>query len=52
MPAGLIEGAETIVLYTVMLVIPAQAEVLFWAMAALVVVTVLQRVVWAMRGLR
>jgi phosphatidylglycerophosphate synthase len=52
MPAGLVEGAETIVLYTVMLVIPAQAEVLFWAMAALVVVTVLQRVVWAMRGLR
>lgn len=52
MPAGLVEGAETIVFYTVMLVFRAEAAVLFWVMAALVVVTVLQRVMWAARAMR
>ncbi len=47
MPSGLIEGAEKIVLFTVMLAIPAQAPVTFGLMAFLVVVTVLQRVAWA-----
>lgn len=52
MPAGLVEGAETIVLYTLMLVLPGQALVLFWVMAVLVALTVLQRVAWARRSLR
>jgi len=52
MPTGLIEGTETIVLYAAMLVFHRHAEVLFFAMAALVFVTALARVVWAGRALR
>lgn len=51
MPAGLIEGAETVVLYTLMLAAPAWAAALFWAMAAAVAVTVAQRLVWGLRNL-
>ena len=51
MPSGLIEGAETIVLFTVMLALPAQAEALFLAMATLVTLTIGQRVLWAVRSL-
>lgn len=51
MPGGLIEGTETVVLYTVMLAAPDWALGLFWAMAAAVAVTVLQRVAWAVRTL-
>ncbi|CAB4542626.1 MAG: CDP-alcohol phosphatidyltransferase family protein [Actinobacteria bacterium] len=51
MPAGLVEGAETIVLVSAMLAFPRQATVLFSVMAALVAVTVVQRVVWAWRSL-
>lgn len=51
MPTGLVEGAETIVLFSLVLALPAQARALFWVMAALVAVTVVQRVVWASRSL-
>ena len=51
MPSGLIEGAETIVLFTIMLAFPAGAEVLFFVMAALVAATIGQRIVWAARSL-
>jgi phosphatidylglycerophosphate synthase len=52
MPAGLIEGTETIVLYSLLLATPGWA--VWWAglMAVLVVVTVAQRVWWARRHLR
>ena len=49
MPAGLIEGAETIVLFSLMLALPDQALASFWVMAMLVAVTILQRVGWASR---
>ena len=52
MPVGLIEGAETIVLYTAMLLLPSHAVVLFSLMAALVGGTIAQRLVWAARTLR
>ena len=52
MPVGLIEGAETIVLFAVMLAWPGGAQVVCWVMAALVVVTVVQRLAWAARALR
>ena len=52
MPMGLVEGAETIVLFAVMLAWPGSAQVVCWVMAALVVVTVVQRLVWAARTLR
>jgi len=51
MPAGLIEGAETIVIFTLMLAFPDRATELFVVMAALVAVTIGQRVVWAVRNL-
>jgi phosphatidylglycerophosphate synthase len=51
MPSGLVEGTETIVLFSLMLALPTQALVLFWAMATLVAITVVQRVVWAWRSI-
>lgn len=51
MPAGLIEGAETIVFYTLFLLLPGAIVPLFWLMAALVLVTAGQRVAWAARQL-
>lgn len=47
MPTGLIEGAETIVFYSLFLLFPAAIIPLFGLMAALVVVTIGQRLVWA-----
>jgi phosphatidylglycerophosphate synthase len=51
MPVGLVEGAETIVLFVLMLSFPDQAIWWFAVMAGLVAVTVIQRVVWAVRNL-
>lgn len=52
MPTGLVEGAETVALYTAMLVIPGWLPGWFWVMAGFVALTVVQRVVWAARHLR
>lgn len=52
MPTGLIEGTETIALFVAVLAWPSAATVLFGAMAALVTVTVGQRLWWAARALR
>ncbi len=52
MPVGLVEGAETIVLFAVMLAWPGGAQVVCWVMAILVAATVVQRVAWAARALR
>jgi hypothetical protein len=52
MPPGLVEGAETIALYAVLLALPTHALVLFWVMTGLVTITIVQRVVWATRSLR
>jgi phosphatidylglycerophosphate synthase len=51
MPPALVEGAETIVLFSLFLAFPALASWIFAAMAALVTVNVLQRAVWAWRAL-
>ncbi len=51
MPAGLVEGAETMLLFSAMLLFPGLAMVLFLTMAGLVAVTVAQRVVWAVQHL-
>jgi len=51
MPAGLVEGAETIVFFVIMLALPHRAGELFVAMAVLVAITVAQRVMWAKRHL-
>lgn len=52
MPAGIVEGAETVMFYTLFLLLPGAAIMLFWIMAALVLVTVGQRLVWAARHLQ
>jgi len=51
MPGGLIEGAETIIFYTLFLLLPTYAALLFLVMAVLVLVTAAQRVAWAARHL-
>ena len=50
-PAGLIEGAETIAFYTLFFLLPGYVGPLFVLMAALVVLTAAQRVWWAWRHL-
>lgn len=51
MPPGLVEGAETVVIFAIALALPAWSVGLMWAMAAAVIVGVGQRVVWAAREL-
>ena len=47
MPTGLIEGAETILFYSLFFLLPAYIAWLFGIMALLVLTTALQRVIWA-----
>jgi len=47
MPVGLIEGAETVLFYTLFFLLPAYVPWLFGIMATLVFVTAGQRVWWA-----
>ncbi len=49
MPSGLVEGTETVVFYTMFLIVPSALVPLFGLMAALVVFTAGQRVTWAIR---
>jgi phosphatidylglycerophosphate synthase len=51
MPAGIIGGTETIIFYTAFIVFPAYLAWLFSLMSLLIVVTILQRLVWAARHL-
>lgn len=50
-PTGLIEGAETVIFYSLFFLLPGQVVWLFGAMAVLVGVTIVQRVAWAWRAL-
>ncbi len=52
MPTGLIEGAETILFYTLFYLLPDYIAILFTAMALLVLFTASQRVWWAYRNLQ
>lgn len=51
MPVGLVEGSETIVLFTGFIILPALRAELFRAMSLLLAVTVVQRLLWAVRNL-
>jgi phosphatidylglycerophosphate synthase len=51
LPAGLIEGAETVVLFAVALALPALAPWTLGATAGLVLATAAQRVLWGARRL-
>ena len=47
MLTGLIEGAETVVFYTIFFLFPGDLPLLFGVFGLLVVVTIIQRIVWA-----
>lgn len=51
MPGGIVTGTETIVFYALFLLFPGNLAPLFLVMAALVVVTALQRLIWAWHNL-
>lgn len=51
MTGGLIEGAETIIFFSLFLLFPGAMVPLFIGLALLVAATVLQRLVWAIRHL-
>ena len=51
MPPALVEGAETIVVFTLFLVVPSCAPQIFTAMAVAVTIGVVQRALWAARNL-
>lgn len=51
MPAGLIAGTETVVFYCVFIVFADQLVFLFATMGILIMVTVIQRLVWATQNL-
>ena len=51
MPQGLIGGSETVIMYTIWLLVPGYIASLMSVMAALVGLTILQRIVWASRNL-
>ncbi len=50
-PPGLVEGAETMILFTLFLLFPGRLAMLFWITSALVLVTAAQRMTWAARNL-
>ncbi|MCA9874220.1 MAG: CDP-alcohol phosphatidyltransferase family protein [Anaerolineales bacterium] len=52
MPVGLIGGTETIVFYALFILFPGWYLWLFALLAALVVLTIFQRLVWAYRRIR
>jgi phosphatidylglycerophosphate synthase len=51
MPGGLVEGTETVLFYTAMLLFPTIFGALSLTMAALVFATVVQRLLWSWRHL-
>lgn len=52
LPGGLVEGTETVLLYTVFLLLPQLLTLWFSLTAVLVLLTALQRFAWAARALR
>lgn len=51
MPAGLVGGTETIVLYSAFFIFPSVLVWLFSFMGLLVTITIIQRLIWAVRHL-
>ncbi len=50
-PAGLIGGTETVVLFALAIAVPGATRATFWVMSVLVAITSLQRLAWAGRKL-
>ncbi len=51
MPSGLVEGFETVLFFTLFLLLPAAHVLLFVVMGLLVYTTIVQRFIWAARHL-
>jgi phosphatidylglycerophosphate synthase len=51
-PPGLVEGTETMILFSLFIIFPGQLTYLFWTASALVTLTAVQRLVWASGNLR
>jgi len=51
MPAGLIEGTETIIFYTLFFLFPQSLTALFLIMTIPVIITIAQRILWALNNL-
>jgi phosphatidylglycerophosphate synthase len=51
MPPGIVEGAETVILFALALAVPEWSVPVMWAMAGAVAAGVAQRAVWAGRAL-
>lgn len=47
MPDALVGGTETVILFSLFILLPSHLVLLFWLMAALVAVSVVQRLIWA-----
>jgi phosphatidylserine synthase len=47
MPSGIADGTMTIIFYTLFFIIPSQLELLFAAFIILVLISIVQRIVWA-----
>lgn len=51
MPEGVVSGTETVVFYTLFLLLPRHLVLLFGIMSALVLASIAQRLIWAVRRL-
>jgi len=51
MPSGIVEGSETIIFYSLFFILPAYLLWIFYIMASLTLITVIQRLVSAMKYL-
>lgn len=52
MPLGLVEGLETIIIYSLFYLFPNSIEILFLIMSILTMAGVFQRIIWAVRNIR
>ena len=50
MPSGLVEGAETILAYLLLMLFPRYGVVILWVTASAILIGATQRVVWACRA--
>lgn len=49
MPPAIVAGTETVIFYSVLLLVPAWAPGIFWLMGSLVLLNVVMRLAWAWR---
>ncbi len=51
MPSGLIEGTETVIIFTLFYIFPHYLVWFFWIMSVTMVIGIIQRIVWARKHL-